>query len=95
MVSYSSWNGVKMHGNKHLLTDVLKSQLGFRGFLVSDWAAIDQISPDYKQDVAQSINAGLDMIMIPSGPGHKNNGRGLHRRFEGARGRGDRAGSAD
>ncbi len=73
MVSYSSWNGVKMHGNKYLLTDVLKTELGFRGFLVSDWAAIDQISPNYKQDIEQSINAGLDMIMIPYGPGEKNN----------------------
>jgi beta-glucosidase len=62
-----------MHGNKHLLTDVLKGELGFKGFLVSDWAAIDQISPDYKNDVEQSISAGLDMIMIPYGPGHKNN----------------------
>jgi len=73
MVSYSSWNGVKMHGNKHLLTDVLKTELGFRGFLVSDWAAIDQISPDYKHDIEQSINAGLDMIMIPNGPDKPNN----------------------
>ena len=73
MVSYSSWNGVKMHGNKYLLTDVLKNELGFRGFLVSDWAAIDQLSPDYKNDVEQSINAGLDMIMIPHGPGQTNN----------------------
>jgi beta-glucosidase len=73
MVSYSSWNGQKMHGNKYLLTDVLKGELGFKGFLVSDWAAIDQISPDYKQDVEQSINAGLDMIMIPYAPGHANN----------------------
>ncbi len=73
MVSYSSWNGVKMHGNKHLLTDVLKTELGFRGFLVSDWAAIDQLSPDYKYDVEQSINAGLDMVMIPKGPGEANN----------------------
>jgi beta-glucosidase len=73
MVSYSSWNGVKMHGNKHLLTGVLKDELGFRGFLVSDWAAIDQISPDYKSDVEQSINAGLDMVMIPHGIGHTNN----------------------
>lgn len=72
MVSYSSWNGQKMHGNKYLLTDVLKGQLGFEGFLVSDWAAIDQLSPDYKKDVEQSINAGLDMIMIPNGPGQKN-----------------------
>ena len=73
MVSYSSWNGAKMHGNKSLLTDVLKGELGFKGFLVSDWAAIDQISPDYKNDVAQSINAGLDMVMIPNGPGQRNN----------------------
>lgn len=73
MVSYSSWNGLKMHANKYLLTDVLKGTLGFKGFLVSDWAAIDQISPNYKVDVETSINAGLDMIMIPNGPGHTNN----------------------
>ncbi len=73
MVSYSSWNGTKMHGNKYLLTDVLKGELGFQGFLVSDWAAIDQISPDFKHDVEQSINAGLDMIMIPYGPDKTNN----------------------
>ncbi len=73
MVSYSSWNGKKMHGNKHLLTDVLKGELGFKGFLVSDWAAIDQMSINYKQDVEASINAGLDMIMIPNGPDKPNN----------------------
>jgi beta-glucosidase len=73
MVSYNSWNGQKMHGNKYLLTDVLKGELGFRGFLVSDWAAIDQISPDYKHAIEQSINAGLDMIMIPNGPDKANN----------------------
>jgi beta-glucosidase len=75
MVSYSSWNGEKMHGNKHLLTDVLKDEMGFKGFLVSDWAAIDQLSPDYKADVEESINAGLDMVMVPFGPGEKNNYR--------------------
>jgi len=73
MVSYSSWNGKKMSGNRYLLTDVLKGELGFRGFLVSDYAAIDQISPDYKRDVETSVNAGLDMVMIPHGPGHTNN----------------------
>ncbi len=73
MVSYSSWNGLKMHANKYLLTDMLKGELGFKGFLVSDWAAIDQISPDYKRDIEQSINAGLDMIMIPRGVGKTNN----------------------
>ncbi len=73
MVSYSSWNGEKMHGNKHLLTDVLKDELGFRGFLVSDWAAIDQLSPDFKHDIELSINAGLDMVMIPNGADKTNN----------------------
>ena len=73
MVSFSSWNGRKMHGNKYLLTGVLKGELGFKGFLVSDWAAIDQLSPDYKKDIETSINAGLDMAMIPNGPGQGNN----------------------
>jgi beta-glucosidase len=66
MVSYSSWNGQKMHGNRYLLTTVLKSELGFKGFLVSDWAAIDQLPGDYSQQVETSINAGLDMVMVPS-----------------------------
>jgi beta-glucosidase len=73
MVSYNSWNGKKMHGNKRLLTDLLKGELGFQGFLVSDWAAIDQLSPDYKTAIETAINAGLDMVMIPNGPGQKNN----------------------
>jgi beta-glucosidase len=72
MVSYSSWNGVKMHGNKRLVTDVLKGEMGFQGF-VSDWAAIDQLPGNYKSDVETAINAGLDMIMIPNGPGQTNN----------------------
>jgi beta-glucosidase len=73
MVSFSSWNGKKMHGNKYLLTDVLKNELGFKGFLVSDWAGIDQLSPDFKTAIEQSINAGMDMAMVPNGPGGKNN----------------------
>ncbi|HTR43027.1 MAG TPA: glycoside hydrolase family 3 N-terminal domain-containing protein, partial [Pseudomonadales bacterium] len=73
MVSYSSWNGKKMSENKYLLTDVLKDEYGFKGFLVSDWAAIDQISPDYKYDIQQSVNAGMDMFMIPYGNGKPNN----------------------
>jgi beta-glucosidase len=65
MVSFSSWNGQPMHGNKHLVTDVLKGELGFSGFTVSDWAAIDLMSPDYSQDIETAINAGLDMVMVP------------------------------
>jgi beta-glucosidase len=73
MPSYSSWNGVKMHGNKYLLTDVLKKELGFNGFLVSDWAAIDQLDTNYQAAIEKSVNAGLDMAMIPNGHGQKNN----------------------
>jgi beta-glucosidase len=73
MVSYNSWNGQKLSAEKYLLTDVLKNELGFKGFLVSDWAAIDQISQTYKSDVEHSINAGMDMVMIPNGPGKPNN----------------------
>jgi beta-glucosidase len=74
MVSYNSWNGEKLHGQKHLLADVLKGELDFRGFLVSDWAAIDQINTNnFKDCIERSLNAGLDMIMIPNGPGKTNN----------------------
>lgn len=65
MVSFSSWGGLKMHAQEYLLTDVLKGELGFKGFLVSDWQAIDQIPGDYYRDIVTSINAGLDMIMVP------------------------------
>lgn len=65
MVSFSSWKDTKMHAHKYLLTDVLKGELGFKGFLISDWKAIDQIPGNYYSDVVTSINAGLDMIMVP------------------------------
>jgi beta-glucosidase len=65
MASYSSWNGQKMHGNEYLLTTVLKEELGFAGFIVSDWAAIDQLPGDYLSDIKASINAGIDMVMVP------------------------------
>ncbi len=65
MISYSSWNGEKLHGQSYLINDVLKGELGFSGFIVSDWEAIDQIPGDYYSDVVASINAGLDMIMVP------------------------------
>lgn len=65
MPSYSSWNGVKMSANKHLMTDVLKDEMGFKGFLISDYNAIDQITPSYREAVKISINAGMDMVMVP------------------------------
>ncbi|HEX3743182.1 MAG TPA: glycoside hydrolase family 3 N-terminal domain-containing protein [Bryobacteraceae bacterium] len=65
MPSYSSWNGVKVSGDKHLLTDILKNELGFEGFLISDYNAVDQIDKDYKKSIGISINAGMDMVMVP------------------------------
>ena len=66
MPSYSSWNGARMSGHKYLLTDVLKGELGFEGFLVSDYNAIDALPGDYRSQVKQSVNAGMDMFMVPS-----------------------------
>ncbi len=65
MVSFSSWNGVKMHAQHYLLTDVLKGELGFQGFVVSDWGGITQVDPDYYTAVVTAINAGVDMNMVP------------------------------
>ncbi|HVR70944.1 MAG TPA: glycoside hydrolase family 3 protein [Vicinamibacteria bacterium] len=65
MPSYSSWNGEKASGSRRLLTEILKDELGFEGFLISDYNAIDQLPGDRRADVKQSINAGMDMVMVP------------------------------
>ena len=65
MAAYNSWNDLRCHANKYLLTDLLKDELGFKGFVVSDWAAIENIPGDYKSDIITSINAGIDMVMVP------------------------------
>lgn len=66
MVSYNSWNGVKMTGHRYMLTEVLKNELGFEGIVISDYNAIDQVHPDYKTAIELSINAGIDMAMVPT-----------------------------
>jgi len=65
MPSYSSWNGVKCSGSRRLLTEIVKEELGFEGFLISDFKAIDELPGDYKSDIETSINAGMDMVMVP------------------------------
>ena len=50
----------------YLINDVLKGELGYEGFIVSDWKAIDQIDPDYYTAVVASINAGVDLNMVPT-----------------------------
>ena len=66
MVSYSSWNGLKSSASKRLLTEILKQELRFDGFLISDYNAIAQIDPDFKKSIETSINAGMDMAMEPN-----------------------------
>ncbi|GMP91822.1 hypothetical protein CsSME_00042333 [Camellia sinensis var. sinensis] len=70
MVSYSSWNGVKMHANRDLVTGFLKDKLKFRGFVISDWQGIDRItSPphaNYSYSVQAGVLAGIDMVMVPN-----------------------------
>jgi beta-glucosidase len=65
MISYSSWNGQKLHAHRYLLTDVLKGELEFRGFLVSDWLGVSQLDPNFEDAICLAINAGLDMVMVP------------------------------
>jgi beta-glucosidase len=65
MASFSSWNGVKMHGNESLLTDVLKKRMGFDGFVVGDWNAQGQVPGCTNTDCAAAFNAGVDMMMTP------------------------------
>jgi beta-glucosidase len=67
MASFSSWNGQRMHGQKYLITDVLKGELGFQGFVVSDWEGINSMSTSYKENVENAINAGIDMAMAAGG----------------------------
>jgi beta-glucosidase len=68
MISYSSWNGVKMHAGSYLINDVLKKELGFTGIVVSDYNGVDKIdgkSGFTPEEVEASINAGIDMVMVP------------------------------
>jgi beta-glucosidase len=69
MISFSSFNGQKMHGNQFLITSVLKGELGFSGFVVSDWNGIEQIDGATglsATDVRTAVNAGIDMFMEPT-----------------------------
>ena len=65
MASFSSWQGVKMHGNRGLLTDVLKGRMGLDGFVVGDWNGHSQVPGCTAFSCANAINAGIDMLMAP------------------------------
>ncbi|NEB81487.1 hypothetical protein G3I40_40695 [Streptomyces sp. SID14478] len=67
MVTYSSWNGKKVHGDRYLITDVLKKELGFHGIVISDFAGVREIKGSgYADQVVRAVDAGIDMIMDPS-----------------------------
>ena len=77
MPSYSKINGTYMHMNNDLLNGLLKKELGFGGFVISDWAALERMvghpadSLDgYKKNIIASINAGIDMVMVPGAVPH-------------------------
>ena len=66
MASFSSWNGVKLHEHEYLITDVLKEEYGFQGFVVSDWEAVSGLSGSgYDENIIKAVNAGVDMLMEP------------------------------
>jgi beta-glucosidase len=65
MASYSSWNGLKMHGNQYLLTDILKERMDFAGFVVGDWDGHSQVPGCSRESCAAAINAGVDLVMVP------------------------------
>lgn len=72
MTTYNSWSGAKtdtnngkLHGVKELLTGALKEKMGFDGFVISDWNAIDQVQGCTIAHCPAAINAGNDMIMVP------------------------------
>ena len=65
MASFNSWNGDKIHGNSELLTGLLRDELGFDGFVVSDWNGIGQVAGCEPDNCVQAINAGIDMVMVP------------------------------
>lgn len=65
MSSFSSWQGVKMAVNRSLLTDVLKTRMGFEGFVIDDWNAHGQAPGCTNESCVAAINAGVDMVMAP------------------------------
>ncbi len=65
MVSFNSWNGKRLHGHQYLLTEVLKKQMGFDGFVVSDWNGHKFVEGCDLEQCAGAINAGVDVLMVP------------------------------
>lgn len=65
MASFSSWNGNKTHGNRHLLTEILKEEMGFAGFVTGDYLGHEDLKGEFNEQVIKALNAGVDMVMEP------------------------------
>ena len=65
MASFNSWNGKRVHGDRYLLTEVLKQQMGFDGFVISDWNAHKFVDGCDLEQCAAAFNAGVDVMMVP------------------------------
>jgi beta-glucosidase len=72
MVSFNSWYDTenkqdhgKLHGDRRMLTEILKDQMGFDGFVVTDWNGIGEVAGCRNDSCARAINAGVDMVMVP------------------------------
>ncbi|MFZ2555823.1 MAG: glycoside hydrolase family 3 protein [Minisyncoccia bacterium] len=65
MAGLASWGDEKISASHYLLTEVLKEELGFQGFVVSDWYGVYEISPSAYDSSVAAINAGVDMVMLP------------------------------
>jgi beta-glucosidase len=72
MVNSSEINGIPVHASKFYLTDLLRGELGFQGFVVSDWADIENlytremVAKDRREAVKMAVLAGIDMSMVPN-----------------------------
>ena len=64
MLSYNTWQGVEMHFNKAMVTDLLKGQMGFGGFVVTDYNGCFNLGMSEQQGLATCMNAGADMFML-------------------------------
>jgi beta-glucosidase len=64
MVALNAWQGEKCHGHHHLISEVLKKQMRFDGYVISDWDGIDFLSDYYYDAIALGVNAGIDMFMV-------------------------------
>ena len=65
MASLSSWRGEKCHAHSYLIRDLLKGEMGFTGFVLSDWNGVDPLAAAYGEAAAMAVNAGIDMLMVP------------------------------